>query len=217
MWDFLLTKKEKKELGREFSYATHHHLVPLYAISGVLIVALIVLGCFLTILWQQFNEREAFRPLAALSVQAHEDLYVPAVIVPAEKKQYIPSANIRFMTDDPYNAFRYEFDPGLAASKTSSTIILTTYRTLQELKAPIISDPSRVQHITKLQQCSRLYVIRFEPGLTPFGNFAPLKDVKLKDGRTAYLHKNAGCVPSSTQEMNRLDTLEKTVLSIESY
>jgi hypothetical protein len=62
-----------------------------------------------------------------------------------------------------------------------------------------------------------LYIIRFAPGLPPEGGFTPLKDVKLKDGRTAYIQKNISCVPSSVQAMNQLDQTEKDILAVESF
>jgi hypothetical protein len=212
-------KRKNRESGlvREYSYASHHHLIPLYVLIGLLVVAFLVVVCFVSVLWQN-NQREILRADANTAVQAHRSTYLTAAISPAEKKQYVYSASVRFPVDDPYNVFRYSYDPGISRTKTSSIITISTSRTIQQLEAPVLGNPAKAwDYIPDLQQCSRLYVIRFEPGVTPYGGFAPLKDIKLKDGRTAYVHKNTMCVPRSTQAMNDLDAIEKNILAIESY
>lgn len=212
-------KRKPKEAGlsSEYHYASHHHLIPLYVLSGLAILAILVIGCFVVILWQN-TMRDSFRPAATATISAVENLYLPTVIVPVEKKQYVYSANIRFAAPDPYDGLRYAYDPGTTNTRTSSTITLTTTGTLKNLEAPLLNNPVRAAEYTpRLQQCGRLYVIRFEPGLTPYGGFGPLQDVKLRDGRTAYIHKNTGCVPSTPQAMTTLDDIEKTILSVESY
>jgi hypothetical protein len=205
------------ELKAEYRYASHHHLVPLYALSGLAILTIVVLGCFVIVLWQA-NQRESFRPAAENTVSMVDSQYLPAVIVPSEKKQYVYSANVRFPISDPYNVLRYAFDPGVAGTPASATITLTTNRTLQSFKAYALQHPERVNdYSARLQECSRLYVIRFVPGLLPYGGFTPLAEFHLKDGRTAYIHKNATCVPDSVQTMNDLDKTEKVILAVESY
>lgn len=219
MWEKLMGKTKRTEhgLAREYSYASHHHLIPLYALTGLAILALLVIGCYVSILWQS-NERESFRSVANLSVKAVENLYVPTVISPTEKKQYIYPANVRLGVSSPYDTLRYEYDPGIGQTKTSSMLTLTTSNTLHDLTIPIINNPGRTfDYMPKLQRCSRLFVVRFEPGLPPQGGFAPVKDIRLKDGRTAYVHKNTACIPPSTQAMNTLENIEKDILGIESY
>lgn len=207
----------RDELAREYRYASHHHLIPLYILSGISIVALVVISCFLVVLWQN-GLRESFRPAAGSVIQNVENQYIPAAVQPAEKKQYIYSASVRFPISDPYNTLRYAYDPGINPTRTSAVLTLTTSPTLQALEAPILQSPDRTSNLeARLQECARLYVIRFEPGLTAYGNFAPLKEVPLKDGRTAYIHKNTSCVPSSVQAMNQLDSVEKDLLAIESF
>lgn len=211
------TNEVKDELTREYRYASHHHLIPLYILSGISIVALLVISCFLVVLWQS-SLRESFRPVAGNTVQIVENQYIPAVVQPVEKKQYIYSANVRFPVTDPYNTIRYAYDPGITQTKTSAMLTITTSPTLQTLEAPILQNPDHTSNLeARLQECARLYVIRFEPGLVSYGNFAPLKEIPLKDGRTAYIHKNTGCVPSSVQAMDRLDKVEHDLLGIESY
>jgi hypothetical protein len=204
------------DFQEEYRYASHHHLIPLYILSGIAIVTILVLSCFIGVMWQT-QQRDSFRPAALNTIQTVESLYVPASVQPAEKKQYIYSANIRFPLSDPYQTLRYAYDPGTAATNTSATITLTTSPILQMLEAPLMQNPSNPDFNTNLQQCAKVYVIRFIPGATPFGNFAPLKDIKLKDGRTVYVHKNTACVPTSVQEMNQLDGIEKNILGVESF
>jgi hypothetical protein len=217
MWDKLLKRNKKSTYVREYNYASHHHLIPLYILSGITILTLLVMGCFVTVLWQT-SQREAFRPLAAMSVDTIENLYLSAVVVPAEKKQYVYSANVRFPVSDAYDTFRYSYDPGVAKSRTSSTITLTTTKMLHDYESLIINNPQKATaYLPKLQECSRLYVIRFEPGLVPFGGFSSIGEAKLKDGRVAYIHKNVNCVPSSTEAMTVADGLEQNLRAIESY
>lgn len=217
MWDKLLRRNKKSTYVREYHYASHHHLIPLYVLSGVSILALLVLGCFTAVLWQN-DQRDAYRPLAEMSVRSNQNLYVPTVIVPTEQKQYVYSANVRFPVANPQHALRFHFDPGVNPTKTSSTISLTTASTMQAYESLVINDPENaVANISKLQECNRQYVIRFVPGLVPFGGYTSLQDIKLKDGRTAYVHKNINCVPGSTAAMTESDTIEKTILAIESY
>lgn len=207
----------KDELAREYRYASHHHLIPLYVLSGISIVALVVVSCFLAVLWQN-GLRESFRPIAGSAIQYVENQYIPAVVQPVEKKQYIYSANVRFPITDPYNTIRYAYDPGINPAKSTAILTITTSPTLQALEGPILQNPDHTSNLeARLQECARLYVIRFQPGLTAYGNFAPLKNVPLKDGRTAYIHKNTSCVPSSVQAMNQLDSVEKDLLAIESF
>jgi hypothetical protein len=204
-------------LSTEYRYASHHHLIPLYALSGVAILALLVLGCFIGVLWQS-SQNESYRPAAASTVSTIESLYLPTAISPTEKKQYVYSANVRFPANNPYDTLRYAYDPGIAATSTSSTITITTTRTLQTMETAVLQHPEKInEYDSRFQQCARLYVIRFVAGVTPYGGLTPLKDVKLKDGRTAYIHKNSTCVPDSVQAMNQLDNTEKDILAIESF
>jgi hypothetical protein len=211
--------REFSDISKEYFYASHHHLIPLYILSGV-ILSILVIGCYTAVLWQN-AQREALRPLASLSVSAVEDLYAPAVVVPTEQKQYIYNAFIRFPVASSSNSgdtLRYNFDPGVAPSRTSSTISLSTTNVMQAYRTLVINNPEKAVHnITKLQECSRQYVIRFVPGLVPFGGYTSLADVKLKDGRTAYIHKNVNCVPATTNAMTSIDAVEKSLLAIESY
>ncbi|MDB5181518.1 MAG: hypothetical protein JWP13_281 [Candidatus Saccharibacteria bacterium] len=219
MWDLLTVKRKNKKSGltREYDYASHHHLIPLYILSGVSILTLLVMGCYVSILWQA-NQRESLRSTANLSVEAVENIYIPTVVSAAEKKQYVYPSNVRFGLSGPYDTLRYEYDPGMTPSKTSSALSFTTSRVLATLAKPINSNPNRASdYISRLQQCARLYIVRFEPGLPPNGGFASLKDIKLKDGRTAYVHKNIACVPTSPQAMTELENIEKDILSVESY
>lgn len=212
-------KRKTKESGlsAEFNYATHHHLIPLYIVSGVLVLLLLIIGCYVTILWQN-SQREALRPSARLAVESIENLYLQTAVSPVEKKQYVYSANVRFPVTDAYKTLRYTYDPGLTGTKTSSTIGLSTSQILQQYETPVLNNlGSSYDYIAQLQRCSRLFVVRFEPGVTPYGGFSPLQDVKLKDGRTAYVHKNINCVPKTTQAMTELDEIQKIILAIESY
>jgi hypothetical protein len=169
------------------------------------------------VLWQS-DQRQSYEPAASTAVQSVENLYLPASIQPSEKKQYIYSANVRFPISDPYSTLRYAYDPGINPATTSAILTLTTTRTLQTLEAPLKDRPDLSSALeARLQQCARLYIVRFEPGLTQYGDFAPLKEVRLKDGRTAYIHKNTECVPDSVQAMNQLDITEKDILAIESF
>jgi hypothetical protein len=219
MWGLYTVKKHRDASGlaKEYSYASHHHLIPLYVLGGITLLVLIVVGCYVSILWQSY-QRDVNRDTAFASVENVENLYISTDISPSEKKQYVYSANVRFATSDPYNNLRYQYDPGINGSKTSSTLTFTTTPTLRSLSIAVENNPARLPvTLPRLQECSRLYVVRFEPGVTTYGGFAPLKDIKLKDGRTAYIHKNTNCVPQSTQAMNQLEEIEKTILSIESY
>lgn len=209
--------ENRQSLSREYSYASHHHLIPLYVLAGINLLGVLVLGCFLTVLWQN-SERDSFLPLAQAHITGVENQYISTAVEPVEKKQYMFPAAVRFAVNDPYDTMRYNYEPAAQAVRTTDTFTLTTSKTLQELEAPLRNNPQKSNaYLSRLQQCARLYVIRFEPGVTTYGGFAPLQEVKLKDGRTAYIHKNASCVPTSTQAMNTLDKIEKIILSIESY
>lgn len=217
MWDKILRRNKKSPYVREYQYASHHHLIPLYILSGVSILTLLVLGSFTAVLWQN-DQRDAYRPFAEMSVRSNRDLYVPTVIVPAEQKQYVYSANVRFPVTNPQHTLRFNFDPGINPTRTSSTISLTTASTMQAYESLVLNDPEKAAaNIPKLQECNRQYVIRFVPGLVPFGGYTSFQEIKLKDGRTAYLHKNINCVLSSTAAMTEADNIEKTLLAIESY
>lgn len=217
MWEKIRRQFDRTNRSGELYYATHHHLVPLYVLLGAVIVALIFMGSYVSILWKNVD-RDALLTSARYVIDANEGLYLPTVINPLEKKQYVHSANIRFPLADPYNSVRYSFDPGAAGTTTSSQVVITTDQTLREYASPLLANPEKSpEHTQSLQQCTKLYAVRFEPGLVSFGGFTPLKEVKLKDGRTAYIHKNASCVPASTAAMNQLDKIEQTILGIESF
>ena len=49
-----------------------------------------------------------------------------------------------------------------------------------------------------------------------YGGFSPLTQVKLKDGRTAYIHKNTNCL-TETNDGNETAALETTLQTVESY
>lgn len=210
-------KSREQRLSREYYYASHHHLIPLYVLSGISLLAVLVMGCFLAVLWES-NERDIYTPYAHYNIRALENEYLPAAVEPAEKKQYLFPAAVRFAVDDPYDILRYSYDPAVPAIKTTSTFTLTTSKTLQDIAAPMFSNPEKIpEYLPRMVQCAKLYILRFEPGATPDGGFVPFKDIALKDGRTAYVHKNTGCVPNSTQAMNALEKIEKIILSVESY
>lgn len=210
-------KSPEAELKREFRYASHHHLIPLYVLAGAAIVAILVLSCFVIVLWQVLQDN-SHEPAAVNAVSALEQQYLPATVSPIEKKQYVYSANVRFPVSDPYNTFRYTYDPGQDNTKTSAVITLSTSQVLQKFESPLLQDPAHSsKYIWNMQECTRLYVIRFQPGVTQFGGFTPLKDVPLKDGRTAYIHKNTMCVPDSSAAMDVIETLDAEVSSIESF
>jgi hypothetical protein len=206
-----------QSLSREYYYASHHHLIPLYVLVGINMLAILVTGCFLAALWQN-DERDSYLPSVNSNIRDLENLYLPAFIEPAEKKQYLYPAGIRFALDNPYDTLRYSYDPAAPMVRTANTYTITTTKTLQDLETPMLRNPKQGSALySQAQQCARLYVVRFEPGVTTYGGFVPLQDVKLKDGRTAYIHKNTSCVPQTTQAMNNLDAIEKIVLSVESY
>lgn len=206
------------EFTREYRYASRHHLIPLYVLSGVLLVALIVTGCFVAVLWN-ISEQNAARLSSARSIGLYTQTYYPADVAPAEKKQYIYQANIKFVADNPNIGIRYNFDPGISASatKTSSTTTISTEKHMVELITKSTYNALSPNVTEQLQRCSRLFIIRFEPGVTAAGGFVIHKQVKLKDGRTAYIHKNSSCVPKSTQAMNDIDAVDRVVSSIESF
>jgi hypothetical protein len=217
MWEIMKFKGGNQSLNRELSYASHHHLIPLYVLSGVAIAAIAVLGCFLAVLWQ-IQDNDKYLPQANTLVRNIESSYLPATIVPSEKKQYIYASNVRFATGDPYHGIRYAYDPGNSSNAAAGTLTVSTSGTLQELEQPLLRDPGKItDYAPRLQNCAKLYIVRFVPGATPEGGFAPLRDVRLQDGRTAYIHKNANCVPGSTRAMDTIDQVEKVILSIESY
>lgn len=207
----------ESEITSEYRYASKHHLIPLYFLSGVAILGFVVLLCFVMVFWQN-TERDSFRSTVESTITNVENLYIPTTIVPSEKRQYVYSANVRFPISSPYNTFRYAYDPGINASPTSPTITLTTTRTLQSLEAQLRANPERIgTYSANFQTCARLYVLRFTPGDIAYGGFIPFKQIKLKDGRTAYIQKNATCVPDSTQAMNQLDEVEKDLTAVESF
>lgn len=213
----MLFKRKQPRLAREYAYASHHHLIPLYLLAGIAIFGVAITASFVTVLWQK-TERESYLPAAQATVNAVEDLFIPTALAPAEKKQYVYPANIRLTAADPYESLRFSYDPGATDIKTSGFVTFTTESTLEKLTSPLLKRPELTSaYLPKLQQCARMYAVRFEPGLIPLGGFTLLKDVPLKDGRTAYLHKNTACVPGTTQEMTALDKIEQVVLSVESY
>jgi hypothetical protein len=207
----------ERELASEYRYASRHHLVPLYILAGAAVLGVLVLICFTVVLWQSMQQ-DSNRMTVESTIQSAENLYLPTTISPAEKKQYVYSANIRFPISSPYNAFRYAYDPGVAGTSTSASLMVSTDRNLQGLESQLRKYPDKIDtYSASFQQCAKLYIIRFAPGLPPEGGFAPLKDIKLKDGRTAYIQKNITCVPSSVQAMNQLDQTEKDILAVESF
>lgn len=220
MWDKLRKLRlwhRKNGIDRELMYASHHHMLPLYALSATAVTGVLVLGCFVGVLWQD-SQTAALKPAIDTAVRATDSQYLPTTISPTDKKQYIYAANIRFAALDPYNTLRYNYDPGIGSTPTSTTLLLTTQNDLSNLESAALRSPKNSSVLLqRLEQCKSLYAIRFVPGVTPFGGFAPLKEIKLKDGRTAYVHKNSQCVPTSTQDMNALDNIETAVLSVESY
>lgn len=217
MWGNIRRQLDRKNRKGELYYATHHHLIPLYIISGINLVILIVLCSFVTVLWQN-TQREALRPAAEQAARVAEDTYIPVQTSPAEKKQYIPSASIRFPIGDTYNLLRYSYEPGITRTPSSSTIILTTHDTVNNYSRLLMDNPQLATSITSQKKhCIPLFVIRFQAGAVPAGGFVPTGDIRLRDGRTAYIHKNANCVPGNTADMNALDDIENVVLSIESY
>src|SRR5690349_6212104 len=138
MWDKIRRQFDRKNRSGELYYATHHHLIPLYVLVGICLVALLMMSSFVAVMWSN-TQRDVNQATASVAIKAVNDLYLPAVVSPTEKKQYVYSAAVRFPITDPYNTFRYSFDPGLAGSRTSSTVVLTTVQTLQEYEAPILA------------------------------------------------------------------------------
>jgi hypothetical protein len=217
MWEKLRRQFDRSNRSGELYYATHHHLVPLYVLVGICMLAILVMASYLTVAWQG-GQREAWRSVSQMVIDANKNVYLAATVVPAEKKQYVYSANVRFPIDNPYDQLKYSFDAGTGASRTSSSIGISTDWALRELEAPIMNNPEKAfDYVPTLQQCSKLYVIRFEAGSLPEGGFAPLQDIRLKDGRTAYIHKNVSCVPKSTATMNEQDKLEAVLKAVESF
>lgn len=215
MWK--LRRSKKNDLNRELTYASHHHLIPLYALCGTTMLGVLVLACFIVPLWQDMQQNSR-RPQVETTITNVENKYLPTAISPAEKKQYIYAANVRFKLTNPYNTLRYSYDPGIGNTPTSATIVITTSSIMNTYEQQLRANPkSLATYAPQFQQCSQLYTIRFQPGAVPTGGFQPLQEVKLKDGRTAYIHQNATCVPSSTAAMDTLDDVESAVLSIESY
>lgn len=217
MWEKIRRQFDRSNRSGELYYATHHHLIPLYVLVGICLVAILVMACYLSVAWQG-GQREAWRSASEMAIDANKNLYLPSAVVPVEKKQYIYSANLRFPVNNPYDQIRYSFDPGNNPTATSGSIGVTTDWALRELESPIMNNPERIfDYIPQLQQCSKLYVIRFVSGSLPDGGFAPLQDIRLKDGRTAYVHKNITCIPESTVMMHEQDKLETILKAAESF
>lgn len=214
-------KKQQKSSGRsatsELYYATHYHLIPLYIICGLLIVAVLLMACYERFLWVAHQDDTA-RRIASTTIQATENLFLPTVTDQTDKKQYVYPSNIRFTTTDPYQTLRFTYSPGSSADKNGASIGIVTSGLLQSLEMPLRQDRAKLAgNILKLEQCSRLYVIRFQPGVTQYGGFSPFKDIKLKDGRTAYMHKNTNCLPEIDDSTKPVAALETTLQTIESY
>jgi hypothetical protein len=211
-------KTKSPERAGEFYYATHYHLIPLYVISGVLIVAMLLMGCYLRFLWTT-EQANAFARTGPLMAQGAEDSLLQMTMNPADKKQYVAAANIRFTSTDPYQIMRYSYDPGDALVKNGAAIGVTTSSVIRRFEEPLMHNltPQNFDYVNRFQQCTKLYVIRFQAGATQYGGYSPFKDVKLKDGRTAYIHKNTNCLNDTIGDSAEIKQLEATLLTIESY
>jgi hypothetical protein len=216
MWGKRQTKSQKGVQG-EIYYATHYHLIPLYVICGLLIVVTLVMGCFVRFIWQN-QQTGVWQQTGANIIAANNDRFLAATAEPADKKQYIYPVNIRFMTIDPYQQLRYTYDPGASASTNTATVGITTSDLLKAAGQPLQNlGPRNFNIVNQLQECSRLYVIRFQPGSTQYGGFTPFITVKLKDNRTAYVYKNTSCINDQMDGAQLVSDLETTIRSIESY
>jgi hypothetical protein len=217
MWDKIRRQFDRKNRSGELYYATHHHLIPLYALVGITMILTIVTSLFVAVLWHDTKNNETLK-LANTVADTVDASYLPTTVSPTEKKQYVYSADVRFAIDSPYDTLLYSFDPGQAGTKTSATIALTASSRINKFVVAMNHDPEHAgTYAGQLSKCAKLYIIRFQPGAIAEGGFAPLTEVKLKDGRTAYVHKNSRCVPGSTADMNAIDKVERSVLTIESF
>jgi len=216
MWGTRL-KGRRPSKNSELYYATHYHLVPLYVLSGILLIGMLLMACYVRFLWAS-QQNSDFQHLGEMTARSTDNLFLPAVPNVADKKQYVYPVNIRFTSTDPYQELRYSYDPGSSNDKDGAAIGITTTRLLQNLEAPLQNvGPSNFNLVTQLQECSKLYVLRFEPGSTQYGGFTPFAQIALKDGRTAYIHKNTNCIPEADDGGGDVVSLEAMLKTVESY
>ena len=217
MWGKLLRKSRRRQKDNELYYATHYHLVPLYVLSGILLIGLLLMGCYVRYLWAA-QQNAGFQRLGDLSAKAVDDQFLTAVVNPTDKKQYVYPASVRFTTADPYQQLRYSYDPGSTNDRNGMAIGITTSQLLRDMEQPLQNlRPKNFNLVSQLQICSKLYVLRFEPGVTQYGGFTPFAQITLKDGRTAYLHKNTNCLTETNDGGVTIASLEKMLKTVESY
>src|SRR4051812_28115132 len=125
MWEKIIRKFKKPARDSELYYAAHYHFLPLYIISGLLIVAVIVIGLYVRLLWVSDNQNQ-WHTVGASFIRSNDERFLSASANPADKKQYVYPASVRFTSADPYQIIRYTYNPGDTPDKAGVTLGLTT-------------------------------------------------------------------------------------------
>ncbi|HEX7963088.1 MAG TPA: hypothetical protein VF466_00710, partial [Candidatus Saccharimonadales bacterium] len=178
-------------LKRSESYYVKAALCVLSVATAILLVAVIVLGCWLhTMWWRQNTDTFAIRSLLRDAING---LYQPTVVGPREKLQYAYQASVDFpLPTGDQQPFRYGYVAAENGFKEQLT--LTTQTVLNAGFSQLAgANPAELfKHVPTYQRCSTELIVQFAKDVGD-DKFALAAAKKLNDGRTAYIYQNEYC------------------------
>jgi hypothetical protein len=184
-------KKSQKSSKITQKLAQNKALLNLYLMVLILFGVVVIMG---SVFWNmRVRSDNDFSVVRGLIIKAVEDLYMPTIVDPKEKKQYIYEASVRFPVSTAFNNFRYYHIAADANTPSSEEISIATNNSIWVGVGRLNSGISLFDQVPDFQRCSKEFTIRFVNSADIDPDFNLVNTKLLADGRTAYLYKNSSC------------------------
>ena len=184
--------------------------------SALLVVAVVTLSVFVHSLWTMHNSDSSI--IRGDLRAAIDNMYLPTVIDPHTKQQYIYEASLTFPTPAVSRAtsFRYAFQPAEKEFKASIGLTTTSLLAISYNHLGTGTPNDVFQNVPDFQNCSKELIIQFASGVGD-ERFSLTTTKKLADGRTLYLYQNSSC--AAFYKANSVDIASdiKTAEGVQSY
>jgi hypothetical protein len=191
----------------------HVAILLLFIITATLAVSTGLLGAKVRILWAVHNSDMS--TVKQLIKDANERVYHPAIINPAERKQYIYESSLRFpLADAATLNLRYFYAPADTAANTKEQVIVATETSINAAYNTLGTNV--FANVAAYQRCSKEFIIQFNEDAGQEG-FTKTAAKQLADGRTAYIYKNTSCSETFKDAGLNMDAQQAIVDAIESY
>ena len=204
-----------KTFKRSESYYVKAAICLLSIATAILLVAVVVLGCWLHGVWRRENtDTFAIRNLLRDAING---LYQPTVVSPREKLQYAYQASVNFpLPTSNQQPFRYGYVAAENGFKEQLTLTTQTILNagFSQLSA---SNPTELfKHVPTYQRCSTEFIVQFATGVDD-NKFTLAATQKLANGRTAYIYQNTYC--KNFYHANGIDTVADLAIAkaLQSY